>query len=128
MPVGAATTSGGAPLPSGALTRRDGWAWRFASTARDEYDGAQAHNRDMDAGKNVTVTAGGSKRKKLCRLYAHRADAEAAAQREGTKGQHSPFTFEYALALGDPPLIPHDGVGHPGGDGETDGPAPRVHE
>src|SRR3546814_3731146 len=95
MPVGAATTSGGAPLPSGALTRRDGWAWRFASTARDEYDGAQAQYRDMDAGKNVTVTAGGSKRKKLRRIYANRADAEAAAQGEASKRKRGAFTFEY---------------------------------
>src|SRR3546814_6054398 len=89
MPVGAATTSGGAPLPSGALTRRDGWAWRFASTARDEYDGAQAQYRDLDAGKNVTVAAGGSKRKKLRRIYANRADAEAAAQGEARSEEHT---------------------------------------
>src|SRR3546814_15755230 len=118
MPICAATTSGGAPLPSGALTRRDGWAWRFASTARDEYDGAQAQYRDMDAGKNVTVTAGGSKRKKLRRIYANRAAAEAAAPGAASQRKPGAFTFESALALGDPTLIPTDRLRRPGWDSE----------
>lgn len=121
MPVGASTTATAKALPSAALTRRDGWTWRFAAKARDEYDGASAQYQDLDAGTRVTVTAGGGKRKKLRRVYANRADAEAAARGEANKRQRGAFTFEYELALGDPTLIPNGRVKLSGWDSEIDG-------
>ncbi|MCA0208142.1 MAG: phage late control D family protein [Proteobacteria bacterium] len=121
MPIGATTTAGGASLPSSAITKAKGWAWRFAATARDEYDGAQAQYRDLDGGKNQTVTAGGGKRKKLRRVYANKADAEAAAQGEASKRKRGAYTFEYDLAYGDPALIPNARVTLSGWDSEIDG-------
>lgn len=121
MPIGSDTTAGGAALPSIALTRRSGWIWEFGAESRDEYDGAQAQYRDLDAGKNVTVTAGGAKRKKLRRTYANRADAEAAAKGEASKRARGVFTFTYDLALGDPAIIPNARVALSGWDSEIDG-------
>lgn len=121
MPIGADTTAGGAALPTAAMTKQKGWTWRFAATARDEYDGAQAQYRDLDGGKNQTVTAGGDKRKKLRRVYANKADAEAAAQGEASKRKRGAYTFEYELVHGDPALIPNARVTLSGWDSEIDG-------
>lgn len=121
MPVGADTTAGGVAMPGLTLTRQQGWTWRFSATARDEYDGAEAQYRDNDAGKNVTVTAGGDKRKKLRRTYANREDAEAAAKGEASKRKRGAWTFDYDLALGDPALIPNARITLQGWDSEIDG-------
>jgi phage protein D len=121
MPIGADTTAGGTALPGFALTRKHGWTWDFSTTARDEYDGAEAQYRDNDAGKTVRVQAGGAKRKKLRRTYANRADAEAAAKGEAAKRKRGAFTFEYELALGDPALMPNARVTLSGWDSEIDG-------
>lgn len=121
MPIGAETTAGGAVLPSAAMAKQKGWAWRFAATARDDYDGAQAQYRDLDGGKNQTVTAGGGKRKKLRRVYANKADAEAAAQGEASKRKRGAYAFEYELAHGDPALIPNARITLSGWDSEIDG-------
>lgn len=129
MPIGADATAGGRPLPALTLKKDgDGWAWEFAAESRDEYDGAEAQYRDLDAGKNVTVTAGGDKRKKLRRVYAKRGDAEAAAKGEASKRKRGAFSFTYDLALGDPTLIPNARVTLQGWDSEIDGIAWLVDE
>lgn len=128
MPVGADSTAGGGALPVLALTKRGGWAWEFAAESRDDYDGAEAQYRDLDAGETRTVKTGGGKRKKLRRTYANRADAKAAAKGEAAKRQRGVFTFTYDLALGDPAIFPNARVTLSGWDSEIDGIAWLVDE
>lgn len=122
MPVGATTTPGsGQPILELALTRQEGWTWEFTTASRDDYDGAQASWRDPGAARNRTVKVGGSKRKKLKKVYASEADARAAAEGEASKRARGAFTFTYDLSLGDPQLMPNARVFLSGWDSEIDG-------
>lgn len=128
MPIGATTTAAGQPLTEVALVKQEGWTWDFSTTARDDYDGAQASYRDTDAGRNRTVKIGSGKRKRLKKVYASEADARAAAQGEASKRKRGTFKFTYDLALGDPQLMPNCRVFLKGWDSEIDGIAWLVDE
>jgi phage protein D len=120
MPIGATTTAGGQPIAETALTREEGWAWEFTTASREDYGGAQASWRDVDAGRNRTVKVGDGKRKRLKKVYASEADARAAAQGEASKRKRGTFKFTYDLALGDPQLMPNCRVFLKGWDSEID--------
>lgn len=124
MPIGAATTAGGAPLPRIALTRQSGWAWSFRHAARDEQDGAEADWQDQASGRRQRVTGGGSGngrgRRKLKRVYASEAEAQAAIAGDATKRRRGAFTLDYDLALGDPAIIPNARVSLTGWDSQID--------
>lgn len=120
LPIGAATTAGGNAFLECALTRKEGWGWSFRHATREETDGAEAQYGDMDAGQRRTVQVGGSKRRKLKKLYASEADARAAATSEAAKRQRGAFTFDYDLAFGDPQLVPNTRVFLVGWDSEID--------
>lgn len=107
MPVGSATTATGKKLGTIALTRRDGWSWRFTRTQRDEYDGAEATWHDQDTGKRRKVATGGQKAKRLKRVYASEADARQAAKAEASKRKRGGYEFEYELAIADVRIQPN---------------------
>lgn len=107
MPVGAATTATGQPIPSLSLTRRDGWSWRFSRADRDENDGAEAEWHDPAEGKRKKVTTGGKKPKKLKRVYASKAEADQAAKAAAGKGKRGAYQFEYDLAVADMQIQPN---------------------
>lgn len=107
MPVGAQTTASGQPIPALALTRRDGWSWTFSRADREENDGAEAEWHDPAEGKRKKVNTGGSKRKKLKRVYASEAEADQAAKAATTKGKRGAFKFDYDLAVADLQIQPN---------------------
>ena len=51
MPIGAATTASGTPIPTATLTKRDGWGWKFTKADRDQSDGAEADYHDPRRGQ-----------------------------------------------------------------------------
>lgn len=107
MPIGSATTTSGKAIPTIALTRRDGWTWRFTRAQRDEHDGAEAEWHDKAAGRRRRVTAGGSNRKRLKRTYASEAEAKQAADAEAAKRKRGGYEFTYELAFADMALQPN---------------------
>lgn len=110
MPIGAATTAGGTPIPTATLTKEKGWSWRFTKADRDQADGAEASYHDPDAGKRKKVTAGGEKRRKLKRTYANETDAKQAAQAEAKRRARGQFKFDYDLAIANPAMRPNQRV------------------
>lgn len=107
MPVGAATTVSGTPLPALTLTRRHGWSWRFTRAQRDENDGAEAEWHDSAAGRRRKHSTGGQNPKKLKRVYASEADAKQAATAAASKAKRGGYAFEYDLAFADCTLQPN---------------------
>ncbi|PNU06461.1 contractile injection system protein, VgrG/Pvc8 family [Novosphingobium guangzhouense] len=107
MPVGSATTASGATLRSLALTKRDGWSWRFTRAQRDEYGGAEAAWHNQVTGKKEKVSTGSGKKKRLKRVYASEADAQQATDAEAAKRKRGAFQFEYELATADTRLQPN---------------------
>lgn len=107
MPVGAKTTPSGRAIPSLVLTRRHGWSWRFTRADREENDGAEAEYHDPAEGKRKKVSTGGTKRKKLKRVYASEAEADQAAKAATAKGKRGGFKFEYDLAEADMQIQPN---------------------
>jgi uncharacterized protein len=121
MPLGSSTTPGGKALPALRLTKVDGWSWTFRHEERTGADGASAEYHDQDAGQRKTVTTGGSKPKKLKKVYASKADAEKAAKSAADKAKRSAYSFTYDLAFGDPAITPNMPVQLQGWDSEIDG-------
>lgn len=107
MPVGAKTTPSGKAIPSLTLTRRHGWSWRFTRADREENDGAEAEYHDPAEGKRKKVSTGGTKRKKLKRVYASEAEADQATKAATAKGKRGGFKFEYDLAEADMQIQPN---------------------
>jgi phage protein D len=107
MPVGAKTTPSGKAIPSLVLTRRHGWSWRFTRADREENDGAEAEYHDAAEGKRKKVSTGGTKRKKLKRVYASEAEADQATKAATAKGKRGGFKFEYDLAEADMQIQPN---------------------
>lgn len=101
MPVGSATTASGQQLGAVTLTKRDGWTWRFTRAQRDDYDGAEATWHDQGSGKKKKVSTGGTKAKRLKRVYASKAEAEQATKAEASKRKRGALQFEYDLAIAD---------------------------
>lgn len=107
MPVGAQTTPTGKAIPSLVLTRRQGWTWRFSRADREENDGAEAEWHDPADGKRKKVGTGGTKPKKLKRVYSSQAEADQAAKAAAGKGKRGAFKFEYDLAQADMQIQPN---------------------
>ncbi|HEX2794688.1 MAG TPA: contractile injection system protein, VgrG/Pvc8 family [Croceicoccus sp.] len=101
-PIGADTTVGGTAIRSIELTRSTGdrYSYRRASRERAQ-DGADATWHDQDAAKQKTASRGGSNRKRLKRVYASQADADAAAKSETDRLARAAASFEMTLAYGD---------------------------
>lgn len=107
MPVGAQTTPSGKAIPALTLNRRDGWTWRFSRADREENDGAEAEWHDQAEGKRKKVSTGGTKPKKLKRVYASEAEANQAAKAAASKGKRGAYKFEYDLAQADMQIQPN---------------------
>lgn len=104
-PIGADTTVGGSPIPSIELTRSKGDRYSYRRASREKaQDGAEATWHDQDAAKQKTATHGGSNRKRLKRVYASQADADAAAKSETNRLARAAASFEMTLAYGDPAI------------------------
>lgn len=110
MPIGSTTTASGKALAPLAITKRDGWSWRFTRVQRDEYDGAEAAWHDQASGKKKKTSTGGSKAKRLKRVYASEADAKQATEAEKAKRQRGAYEFDYELAIADPRIQPNQRV------------------
>jgi phage protein D len=120
MPVGSPTTASGKAIAAIALTRRDGWSWRFTRAERDDYEGAEATWHDQDSGKRKKVSTGGGRKKRLKRVYASEADAKQAAKAEASKRKRGSYQFEYELAVADARLQPNQKVTLAGWGGKVD--------
>lgn len=121
MPLGSSTTPSGKTLPTLRLTKVDGWSWSFRHEERTGTDGAEAEYHDQDSGQRKTVSTGGSKPRKLKKVYASKADAEKAAKTAKDKAKRGAFSFTYDLAFGDPAITPNQPVQLRGWDSEIDG-------
>lgn len=120
MPIGSATTASGKAIPTFNWSKRTGWKYNFRAADHDEFDGAEAQYRDIDAAKTKTVKTGGDKRKRLKKTYASKADALAAAKAESARAKRSAFSFTYDLSLGDPSVIPNARVALSGWNSQID--------
>jgi uncharacterized protein len=107
MPIGSAVTPSGAPIPTLTLTKQDGWSWTHSYAQRGEHDGAEAQYHDQDEAKRKTVKTGGSKPKRLKKVYGSEAEATEAAKAEDKRNKRAPRTFEYDLAIADCALTPN---------------------
>lgn len=106
-PRGATTSATGKTIP-GAILQRSRCAdvsWRRASRDKAQ-DGAEAQWHDPHAGKRKTVHKGGSKKKRLKRIYASEDEASTAAQSETNRQKRASATLEATLAWGNPLLSP----------------------
>lgn len=121
-PIGQGVVASGLALTPLALTRASGNQWAFTTAQRDEHDGAEAQYHDPAAARRRTAKTGGSQNpKKLKRVYASQADADAAAKAEHQRLKRGVHSFSYTLALGDPAIIPERPVSLKGWDSEIDG-------
>jgi len=121
-PVGAATTSSGKALPALTVTRQSGDRYSYKRAARENaQDGAEANWHDQGAAKRKTATHGGSKRRRLKRVYASEGDASAAASAETNRLQRAAASMEITLALGDATLAPGVRITAQGFKSEVDG-------
>lgn len=121
-PIGKAQSAGGTALAAVTLTKRDGWTWRFTTTQRGDYDGAEAQWHDPATARRHTARAGGSSNpKRLKRVHGSQASAQAAAHAEHQRQTRGTFAFEYDLALGDPAIAPETPITLKGWDSEIDG-------
>ena len=68
--------------------------------------GAEAQWHDQDAGQRRIVTAGGSNRRRLKRVYSSEATAHAAAQAETGRLSRVSATVEITLPYGDARALP----------------------
>ncbi|MDR7101448.1 contractile injection system protein, VgrG/Pvc8 family [Croceicoccus sp. BE223] len=101
-PIGADTTVGGSPIPSIELTRSAGDRYSYRRASREKaQDGAEATWHDQGAAKQKTASHGGQNRKRLKRIYASQADADAAAKSETNRLARAAASFEVTLAYGD---------------------------
>lgn len=107
MPVGSATTAGGAAIPAKTLTRADVGRWSFTRAKRDEKDGVEAEWHDQAAGRRRKVSTGGTNPKRLKRVYATEAEARAAAEAEKKKRARGGERFQFDLARADCTLQPN---------------------
>ncbi|MCC6478061.1 MAG: phage late control D family protein [Sphingomonadaceae bacterium] len=107
MPIGAAVTPGGQPIPAVKLTKQDGWKWSHNYAQRGDHDGAEAQWHDQDGARRRTVKTGGEKRKRLKKVYGSEAEAKEAAEAEAKRTKRAPRTFSYDLAIADCSIVPN---------------------
>lgn len=104
-------TASGKDLPVIRIVRALGDSHRYHSAERDSYSGVCAWWHDPKYAKRRPVLAGkGGNMKHLRISYASEADARAAAGAEWQRIRRGVQTFELALALGDPALMPQSPV------------------
>jgi uncharacterized protein len=121
MPIGSATTAGGATIPSHTLTRADGGRWSFTHAQRDQNDGVEAHWHDQNSGRRRKHSTGGSNPKRLKRVYASEAEAKQAAQAEKNRRSRGGYKFEFALARANCALQPNQRIALSGWNTTVDG-------
>jgi phage protein D len=106
-PRSATTTPGGKALPSLTITRQQCSSVTWRRAAREKaYNGAEAQWHDQDAGTRKTVTAGGSNRRRLKRVYPNETAAHAAVQAESGRLGHLSATVNITLPYGDARAVP----------------------
>lgn len=106
-PKDATTSPSGAALPTLALVRSNCDNPRYHRASRENaQDGAEAQYHHQGTGKRVTVGVGGSKRRRLKRVYASEADAAAAAGAAARRLRRKAGTLSATLTYGDPRAAP----------------------
>lgn len=113
-PKGNGTTSTGQSIPDLSLTRTAGDRHDWARVERETYDGAEARWHDQGSATRRTEHAGGSggggKRKRIRKVYASQADAQAAASAEAQRIARAAAEFSLDLALGRADVYPDRAV------------------
>lgn len=106
-PINATTTASGGEIPGVIILRErcSSYSWRRAAREKDQ-DGAEAQWHDQDAAQRKTVKHGGTKRRRLKRVYASEADATAAATSETQRLKRAAATFEVTLSYGNAIIAP----------------------
>lgn len=108
-PHNARTTATGAAIPIFTVTRQSGDRYSYSRAERERaQDGAEAQYHDQNAAQRKKVTKGGSKRRRLKRVYASEADAAHAAQSETNRSKRATAKLSITLALGNASI----GAGH----------------
>lgn len=106
-PVDADTTATGKAIPSIEITRGKGDSYSYRRAERDRgNDGAEADWYDQGQAKRKTASHGGSRRKKLKRVYASESDAKAASKAEANRIARAAATLQMNLAYGIADLAP----------------------
>lgn len=121
-PRDATTTATGKPIPSIVLTRAQGDGVTYSRAKREGgQDGAESQWHDQHAGRRHTVSAGGSRRRRLKRVYASEADANAAANSEHRRLARAKATLRITQAHGDAAITPGLNASASGFKAEVDG-------
>lgn len=140
LPVGAAQTAGGMPLPSVDIRRQSGDSHSFCYSHTDAYNAVRAYYTEPKTGKKAeviinaenvvpvkkkqttkrgktktvkvtkTVNADGQKIKTLRHLYASKATAENGARAAYKKLKRGAAEFKINLAQGRPDIVPESPV------------------
>lgn len=109
MPIGAARTVSGQPLPVIHLARQTGDQHRYHIAQRESYAGVRADWYSLDQAKRSSVVIGTDNHRNLKVLpeaYASPAEAQVAARAEWQRIQRSQATMTYTLALGRAEIFP----------------------
>ncbi|SMR01509.1 bacteriophage P2 gpD protein [Xanthomonas fragariae] len=110
-PIGAGTTATGKPLPTAALTRRDGDQHRYAVADRDAYTGVRAYWVDKGKARRQSVLVGtDEKPKRLRESYADQATARQHAHAELGRIKRGLAKLDYTLAIGRAELFPEQRI------------------
>ncbi len=121
-PINGTKTSQGKDLTAMHITRAAGDQHRYHSAERNAYSGVRAYWHDPKTAQKRSVLAGTeATEKRLKDTYATEADALAAAQAEQQRVTRGKATFDLALALGRPELMPQTPVTVNGFKPEIDG-------
>lgn len=106
-PIDADTTSTGKPIPTAAITRQNAVSYEYSRASREGHeDGAEADWHDSHAATRKQAVKGGSRRRKLKRVYASEGDANAASQAETNRLKRAAASFSVTLAYGNAALAP----------------------
>lgn len=113
-PIGLSQTATGKRLPAATIDRKDtAGQFDYGRNERDNVEGVEAVWYNSAAGKRETVSVGdggSSKAIRLRKVYATRADAEAAAQAEYNRKARAQAKLNLTLALGRPDYSPDTSV------------------
>lgn len=123
MPINGTQTSKGQRLPTITITRKDGDQHRWSSSTREAFEGVRAWWSDRVNGSRKSVIAGtkGSNLKTLKETFASAEDALQAARAERQRLERGLATFELALAIGMPEVMPQSPIKVSGFKTEIDG-------
>ena len=105
-PIGDGSSAAGEALPALTIRRRDGDGHSFTRAKREEAEGVTAEYHDRGSARRESVTVGKGDGRKLARVYATRADAEAAAKATKGRAARQPVTMSMTLALGRADIFP----------------------